>query len=412
MRSTPIRAFVPLGAMVLAACALDAAGESGSGDGGSGVDAQTDSTTRPPPDDASSDTTVPHSGDASKDTSEDASGSKDHLSPPDAACVPDAADDPDNCGRCGHSCLGGACTAGTCQPVLLASTSNPLEIAHQDAGTLYWTTSGTMNTVYRCSVSACAPDAVGGCTGTLGIAVDDGHYYFTCYGQGDVYACANAGCGMSGGFGPITGQDYPTGIAVDSTALYWLWQGTAPPPASMHTGQVMMAPLDGGPPTMLRGGQDFPSGMAVQAGVLYWTEPGYNQVSRCTVSDSCNDYNQIATGQNNPDQVTVDPTNAYFTNNGTALASSDGSVVEVNLATKAMTTLASGQGYPRGIVVGASYVYWVNQFAGTVSRVLIGGGSVEVIAKGQTLPVGLAQDDKSLYWTNTGSTGQIMRLAK
>jgi hypothetical protein len=28
--------------------------------------------------------------------------------------------DPANCGYCGHDCLGGGCTAGVCQPVVLA----------------------------------------------------------------------------------------------------------------------------------------------------------------------------------------------------------------------------------------------------------------------------------------------------
>jgi hypothetical protein len=37
-----------------------------------------------------------------------------------ASCPADASSDPDNCGACGHSCQGGACVSGMCQPVLLA----------------------------------------------------------------------------------------------------------------------------------------------------------------------------------------------------------------------------------------------------------------------------------------------------
>ena len=41
------------------------------------------------------------------------------LEQADATCG--SSSDPSNCGRCGHSCLGGACVAGACQPVVLAS---------------------------------------------------------------------------------------------------------------------------------------------------------------------------------------------------------------------------------------------------------------------------------------------------
>jgi hypothetical protein len=37
------------------------------------------------------------------------------------ACAADNQNDADNCGACGHSCLGGTCVAGACQPVELAS---------------------------------------------------------------------------------------------------------------------------------------------------------------------------------------------------------------------------------------------------------------------------------------------------
>jgi hypothetical protein len=35
------------------------------------------------------------------------------------SCSDDLASDPENCGSCGHGCLGGACTAGLCQPIVL-----------------------------------------------------------------------------------------------------------------------------------------------------------------------------------------------------------------------------------------------------------------------------------------------------
>lgn len=44
------------------------------------------------------------------------------ATPPSQALAPvcGTIDDPASCGACGHSCMGGACTAGACQPVILA----------------------------------------------------------------------------------------------------------------------------------------------------------------------------------------------------------------------------------------------------------------------------------------------------
>ena len=77
-----------------------------------------------------------------------------------------------------------------------------------------------------------------------------------------------------------------------------------------------------------------------------------------------------------------------------------------------MTTLATGQVHPVGIVVDASYVYFTC-FAsdGTVRKVGLAGGPVVTIASAQNQPGYMAMDAKSLYWTNSGS-GTVMKLAK
>ena len=90
--------------------------------------------------------------------------------------------DPHNCGFCGHDCLGGACSAGTCMPVTLAS--NPF--------------------------------------GSWGIAVDATAVYWTNVSTGGSVMKV----GLSGGT-PVTlaNQDSPNAIAVDANAVYWANNG-------------------------------------------------------------------------------------------------------------------------------------------------------------------------------------------
>ncbi len=65
------------------------------------------------------------------------------------ACTDDFTSDPNNCGLCGHDCLGGECLAGSCQPVSQAfPVPNPVGIyAHGD--TLYITSNGVTVGDYR-----------------------------------------------------------------------------------------------------------------------------------------------------------------------------------------------------------------------------------------------------------------------
>ena len=61
----------------------------------------------------------------------------------DAGCDGSFDSDPANCGTCGHGCLGAACVAGQCQPVLLATGTQPFSVV-VDNTRVYWSTASTV----------------------------------------------------------------------------------------------------------------------------------------------------------------------------------------------------------------------------------------------------------------------------
>ena len=81
-------------------------------------------------------------------------------SPEGAPTCVDVEADPANCGRCGHSCLGGTCTAGQCQPIELASfMDQPTATVVLSATHVFWQTiegfASGPGKVYSCPKMGC-----------------------------------------------------------------------------------------------------------------------------------------------------------------------------------------------------------------------------------------------------------------
>jgi hypothetical protein len=288
-----------------------------------------------------------------------------------------------NCGSCDHDCLGGACSVGTCKPVVLASgQSSPTFIA-LDAANVYWTNDSQ---VMKC--------AKGGCNDTP-IVLWSGSY------------------GLNG-------------IAVQGSSVYWTGDGA--------TGVAMQCSVAGCTYTASETLRSEPSPYlrltAANESDVFWTDPnGY--IVKCAVG-GCNNAPTNVSGQNTANEIAVDETNVYWT------ATDNGQVLTCPEAgcNGAATVLASGQAIPQDLAVDATNVYWVNlgppvadgdlmvpyYTNGQIMKCALGGCNNNPTVLAAVSPAWLgaiALDATSVYWTSATSTstpptspnGQIMRCS-
>ncbi len=281
-------------------------------------------------------------------------------------CV-DTATDAKNCGACGHDCQGGACVAGACQPVLLASGQlNPFGIV-SDGTSVYWS----------------VPWAAGSDGGALP-------------SSGSVMKCPVAGCAGQ----PTvlaTGQEYLWFIGTDGTRLLWAQYDGAGGP-----GTVMECSMAGcnGQPTVVASGLAAPGGVTGAAGRVYWTSgPPSPSVTECSAT-GCTAPAVLASGawSHSYDVIPIaaDVTGVYWTTDSVVYAYSFAG------GGTTTTTLATAQQGAAGIAVDGTDVYWTTAMGGGVQSCAVGGcgGQPTVIATGQTRPLAVAVDATSVYWRN------------
>lgn len=145
---------------------------------------------------------------------------------------------------------------------------------------------------------------------------------------------------------------------------------------------------------------------------LYWLTGAGSVVSVASVGGTPK---TLAVNQNNPNSITADTTNVYWTNNGNG---TNGSVVKVEMGGGGLTTLATAQNGAWGISVsdnslpfGAStttpyMVYWTAN--NNVNAVPVAGGASSILMTGLNVPGGVYSYGN--VWLTDYSAGNVIAL--
>lgn len=167
------------------------------------------------------------------------------------ACDANAATDPENCGRCGHSCLGGACVAGECQTFVLASADEPRGLAFVGKQVFFSETNGS-GSLRTCVLGETCDGGRGDpvLPGHAGPLATDGTTLYRMNETDDqVWSCPVVGCAtnaaaMAACAGGPTDAD-PDALLLFDGSLVWRV------PASSGPTQLWACALSGGGPTRL-----------------------------------------------------------------------------------------------------------------------------------------------------------------
>jgi hypothetical protein len=319
--------------------------------------------------DGTTPTTDGATGPATDGSSSDASGD---APTGDAACSPsDLLTDSLNCGTCGHSCLGGACSAGKCQ----AFTLVPAQL------------------------------------GALGIAIDSASIYWVSYIDAQILKANKDGTGVT-----VLATDTggaPFDIALDATNVYWTDQGGSNY-TDLASGTVSTCLKTGGAggTALLPADLYLVQGLAVDQTSVYWAEMENSDIGRLNRADGGFGYLLAGFGDPSPNELAVDDASVYFTtSDGVQKTPKNGPLVygdptQVVSDAAALTTYYSSPNTgPWGITLDANNVYWTVQTAGLIQyapRAGLGTGVPTSLASAEVNPIMITVDATNVYWTAGG----------
>ena len=286
----------------------------------------------------------------------------------DAAC--EEVTSSDNCGACGHSCFGGGCVDGRCQPVVVASDQDhPFGIG-VDGDHVYWSNRGSRQIMRAPRKGGDAQQIAASTSGAVEFV--PGHLVV----QPAVVAWTNEEAGQNGGYALLA------------------WSKAAM----------------GDPSSFAGSSPDGNGGLAAAGDTFYFGNWGLKAIRTAQLGQE--NVETIATEQEAPGRIAVDETHVYWTLEVTAPG---GGVLRMARQPGATPeSLSRGVGEAWGIALDDEFVYVTS-----VTQVLripkVGGPALE-LANGQIGPTGIAVDDARVFWTSTGAqdaaAGAVLSVAK
>lgn len=337
-----------------------------------------------------------------------------------SACATNLSSDSANCGACNHSCKGGACFSGVCQPFAIASgldAPQASEIAIDDTY-VYFSAAllngVTTSTLYR--VAKAAADASGSSTplfvgpasqSVRGVALRATDVFWTVNGisanTGKVQFVPRAG-GAAMDF--ATGESSPYGLATDNVAVYWLATGGTP--------AVRKKPINGSATTIV-GSIANPTRIATNGASVYYAANGI--VSMASVVGA-NPTVIAGTGGNIISKIFLTSTAMYWSN-----YYNTNEILTATLAGTNAKTLYTGASAAMSVAVDADNAYAVFQGTppaqfkdGVLVKIPLNGMDKPAVIATISFPQAVAVDADSIYVTgssyNVAKTGTLWRVAK
>jgi sugar lactone lactonase YvrE len=239
-------------------------------------------------------------------------------------------------------------------PTTIASGQGVSQSIAVDTTSIYWNSGSNVVSV---PLAGGQPAVVGKGGYPWSIAVGPNGVYWTDFSLKAVMTApldGGASVALASGQNVTAAIEAIASVTVDDTNVYWLNNATSSSGAA-----VMKVPLGGGTPTVLAAASG-PRGVAVNGADVYWTDPGAGTLMEVPRGGGLS----LALYSYGAYSIALDSMSVYF-------ASYSGQAYylleKMPLAGGAPTTLAISKGYPIGLVVDATSVYWTGD-DGTVMK--------------------------------------------
>jgi hypothetical protein len=358
------------------------------------------------------------------------------------ACL-DVQTDPANCGRCGHSCVEGACVSGQCQswvvadtsaanaglPVARAGTPGHVDLA-TDGANVIWVDldQGILQVSATAGPSAAimnlSPLQFSSATTVANLAVANGVVVWTMsdVNNGVSLWAATEGTAPSGALvaslGSGTAGDVPSGLALDATGAnaYFLDSETGSSSAVPKSPGLYKCTLASKSCSLLYAATPpsnvlLANDVATMGSRLFWTDSAAGAVQRADYSN--NALGAAVSNQSGPCLLALDATNVYWAN--VMLNGADGggtpsfSIAATPQANPgAVTSVVSMDGTLQGMGTDGTNLYFVKNTPGGPDGQLeyapVDGSAAPQVLKPDQSAYGLTVGGGAVYWLNGDNT--------